>query len=125
VGKRSTLAQLCVCSFLTPLFAGFGADPPSAKLQRLTAFVIGAFVAVQLYFSFIPLLPRVPAAIFEAARIVLLVGAAAGLFLAPFLMFRGRGEVDFRAWVWFAASLLSAALCGWTLLLMTFPWVGG
>ncbi len=82
---------------------------------------LATFFFAQLYFTFYPLLTRVPEALFWTVVAIVFSGAVAGVVL---IASAARGErMRGRALAWFIAAVVCELICVRQLLAMTLPWL--
>ena len=105
------------------MFTAFEEPDLASRARGLAGVPGGAFLLTQIYFTLYPLLTTVPRWLFEAVRILLLLGTAGGIAALLYLGYRGTRD---RQWTWGAALWLGvilafALLCGHLLYGMSVP----
>ena len=85
---------------------------------------LAAFILVNVYFSLLPLLSSVPAAVVGAVRLVLFAGVAGGIG-AGVRAVMTKERFDIAAVMWLVALVVSIALTLMAGLGMTIPWLFG
>ena len=70
-----------------------------------------------------PLLPRVPALLFDGIVVILLAGALIGIGGAARLALRHRRELDGRAIAWLIACAIASLFCLRLFAAMAMPWL--
>ena len=69
------------------------------------------------------MLPRVPAALFDAVALILFAGATLGIGGAARLALKHRREFDWRAIAWLVACAIASLFCLRLFVAMTMPWL--
>lgn len=103
------------------MFESFEEPALPGRLRALVVGVFAMYLAAQLYFTAIPLLPAVPRWLFEGVRLILLAGAAAGLLGGAALCWRHRRTLGWDAAGWLLALAAGILLCAWTWAGMSLP----
>lgn len=107
-----------------PVFSAFAEPDLAARARAWAGAPGGAFLLAQAYFTLYPLLSTVPRWLFEAVRVVLLLGTVAGLAGVLYLGMQGlrdRRQWSWRAALWLALGLAGAGACGFLLFGMSVP----
>ena len=89
------------------MFTSFAEPNLAARARGLVWPPVVAFFLTQIYFTLYPLLLTVPRWLFEAIRLALLLGTAAGTLGILYIAYRGTRE---RRWTWGVALWLGVNL---------------
>jgi hypothetical protein len=111
------------------VFSDFREPDLAARLRAAALWPVGAYLLAQLCFTLFSLLTQLPRWLFEAVRVDLGLGFAAGLgtlawgLAAAVRLPSEERRFDLPAAGWLAALAGGLLLCGWTLAGMSSPWM--
>ncbi|MEO8035042.1 MAG: hypothetical protein ABI837_11475 [Acidobacteriota bacterium] len=95
----------------------------AAQARRVGAPPLAALILTQGYFAILPIIRPSPWLLVWLVEFIAFAGAIAGLIGTVALLVRSWRQLDVRAGIWLALSLLLSLFVGQTFLSMTFPWL--
>lgn len=95
----------------------------ASRARKAGVAPLAALIITQGYFAILPIISPVPRPLAWLVEFVAFAGATAGLIASVNLLARSWRELDLRASIWLALSILLALFVGQTFLSLTFPWL--
>jgi hypothetical protein len=103
------------------LFESVQVDDGAARFRSAAVPPIAAFAVALLYFTFYPMLGRVPAALFWSVVAILFIGVVAGAIAIVRAVRRERPRG--RVLAWCVGAIVVELLCARTFLALALPWL--
>ena len=105
------------------MFESIEERDPAASARRIAAAPLGAFLIELAYLTLVPLLGRVPPALFWLLVPVLFAGTIAGVVGIAGFVRKHRGELAGRVLAWLIAAAVITIVCGRAFLALVLPWL--
>ena len=105
------------------MFEAIEQRDPAAEVRRIALAPLAAFLLELVYLTLVPLLRRVPPALFWTLTLVLLAGTIAGVAGIARFVVRRRRELAGRVLAWLIAAIAITLVCARAFLALVSPWL--